>query len=134
MSKISRSDLGMIAESGPDNHAVLISRDVWESPVFRNGLEAGVFVWMMTTAAPEADVVATPWGEVHLDAGQIITSERHMAIRFDMKPSEVRSLTERMKDAGLISKVLDKVDRDTGAVGTIWAVDMSKFAREAPQS
>jgi len=131
MSKISRSDLGMIAESGPDTHAVLISRDVWKSPVFRNGLEASLFVWMMTAAAPVPGTVTTQWGDVPLKTGEVLTSERELSKEFEMHPDAVRNLFGRMVQAGLVGRSQHQPNQQAG---TVWAVNMSKFSLGAPQS
>ena len=129
MSKISRSGPGMIAASGPDTHAVWISRDVWKSPVFHDLAEASLFVWMMTAAAPVPGTVTTQWGDVPLKTGEVLTSERELSNEFEMHPDTVRNLFGRMVQAGLVGKSPRQPNQQAG---TVWLVDMSKFSLEAP--
>lgn len=110
----------MSAEAGVDTHLITLIRDIWENPVFVDQHEAGLFVWMVSTAAACPAVVRTPWGPVSLSTGELITSDRDLSNRFGMHRNKVRKVIAQMVEAGMISESQGTCNHNAG---TIWVVN-----------
>jgi len=110
----------MSAEADVDTHFITLIRDIWENPIFVDQHEAGLFVWMVSTAAACPAVVRTPWGPVSLKAGEVLASERDMAMRFAMHRNKVRKVIARMVVEGMISESQTACNRNAG---TIWDIN-----------
>jgi hypothetical protein len=121
----------MSAEANVDTHVISLIRDIWENPLFVDQHEAGLFVWMVSTAAASPVVVRTPWGPVSLKTGELITSERDLSTRFTMHRNKVRKVIARMVEAGMISESQGACNHNAG---TIWAVNPLVMQTKGAQS
>lgn len=78
-------------------------RRLWDNPVFRNKQEAAVFSWLKDAAAWRPTVVKTRFRTVTLAVGELLITERQVAEDFGLDRKRLRSLLQRMVEAGMIA-------------------------------
>jgi hypothetical protein len=82
---------------------VRIFRRLWDHPVFRDGVEAAVFAWLISNAAWQSDRTRSSGGPVKLPIGGLLVTERDLSDRFRLPRSTLRRLLDRMQRHGMIT-------------------------------
>jgi hypothetical protein len=78
-------------------------RRLWENEVFRNKQEAAVFSWLKDAAAWRPTVVKTRFRTITLGVGELLINQRAVAEDFGLDRKRLRSLLQRMVEAGMIA-------------------------------
>lgn len=91
-------------------------RRMWDNPVFRSYQEAAVFSWMKDVAQWRETTIRTKFGPVDLGVGEMLMAEREIADRFGLHRNTVRNLIQRMSDAGMITRFLDRCPHRAGTI------------------
>jgi hypothetical protein len=117
-------------------------RRKWDNPVFRNKAEAGVWAWMCDTAQWCDRHLVTRFGKIDLQRGELLVAERELAEDFNLNRNALRSLLQRMTEAGMIDMVRDRGPQRAGTVvrllnydgyqGTV--VDLTTATANQPQT
>lgn len=108
----------MSGSSGNGGFTVLYRR-VWSHGVFRRRQEAAVFVWMISEAQWQAGIQRTHFGPVALQRGELLIQERALAEEFGLHRNTLRSLIQRMVDAGMIDLNRDRTAHRAGTIVTV---------------
>jgi len=78
-------------------------RRLWDNPVFRNKQEAAIFSWLKDAAAWRPTVIKTRFRTITLAVGELLITERQVAEDFGLDRKRLRSLLQRMVEAGMIA-------------------------------
>lgn len=86
---------------------VVIHRQVFDHPVFRDFGEASAFIWMVSQAAWKEARVRYKDRSLTLARGQLATSNRDLASRLGWTESKVRRFLDRLKNDAMIDASAD---------------------------
>lgn len=100
----------------PDGGYTRQYRRLWEHEAFRNKQEAAVFSWMKDAAQWRTTTVRTEFGNLSLEVGEVLISERQVAADFCMHRNTLRRLMQRMIELNLIERRKGKNVPNAGTI------------------
>ena len=109
-------------------------RNRWIHPAFRNKQEAAIWCWMTDTAAYSSHRIATSFGPVDLQRGQLLAAERTIAKDFCLHRNAVRRFIQLLIDEGMITLKRDHRARNAGTIITVVNYDKYQSDREYMES
>ncbi|MPY76127.1 MAG: hypothetical protein GEU87_17930 [Alphaproteobacteria bacterium] len=102
-----------------DNGFTKSYRRRWNHPAFRDYVEAAVWAWMTDTAAWQPKRLASKFGPVNLERGQLLISERGIAKKFRMGRKAFRGILQRLVDEQMVVLNSNHPAPNAGTIVTI---------------
>jgi len=81
-----------------------VYRRLYKNPVFKDVIEASIWIKMLLTAQTEEHCLPTKFGGIPLQRGELLIAEQRLADDFRVERTQVRSLLKRLVQAAMITR------------------------------